>query len=225
MVGTAHPTQYLLFTIHHPPFMSDELVIPLLIVGLGNPGSKYAQTRHNVGFDLLDDLAKRWQISFSDRKQFQGIYGEGFGSNNTKIRLLKPQTFMNLSGQSVRATIDWFKLPSESVLVVYDDLDLPLGKIRLRLSGSAGGHNGMKSIISHLGTQNFPRVRIGIGKSAGEKDTISHVLGKFSEVEAPIVSEVICLVNDAIELSLKQGVVQAMNLYNNRSIPVPEIID
>ncbi len=201
--------------------MSDELVIPQLIVGLGNPGTKYAQTRHNVGFDLLDSLATRWQISWSERKQFQGIYGEGIGSNNTKIRLLKPQTFMNLSGQSVRATLDWFKLPPESVLVVYDDLDLPLGKIRLRLSGSAGGHNGMKSIISHLGTQNFPRVRIGIDKSVGEKDTISHVLGKFSGVEAPIINEVIYLVNDAIELSLKQGVEKAMSLYNSKSIPLP----
>jgi peptidyl-tRNA hydrolase, PTH1 family len=203
--------------------MSDELVIPQLIVGLGNPGNKYAQTRHNIGFDLLDSLAKRWQISFSDRKQFQGIYGEGFGSNNAKIRLLKPQTFMNLSGQSVRATIDWFKLPPESVLVVYDDLDLPLGKIRLRLSGSAGGHNGMKSIISHLGTQDFPRVRIGIGKSSGEKDTISHVLGKFSESEKPIVDEAIDLVNDSIEMILKQGVEKAMSLYNSRSVLIPEI--
>jgi peptidyl-tRNA hydrolase, PTH1 family len=205
--------------------MSDELVIPQLIVGLGNPGAKYDRTRHNVGFDLVDSLAKRWQISLSDRKQFQGIYGEGFGSHNAKIRLLKPQTFMNLSGQSVRATIDWFKLPPTSVLVVYDDLDLPLGKIRLRLSGSAGGHNGMKSIISHLGTQDFPRVRIGIGKSAGEKDTISHVLGKFSVIETPIVSEVIQLVNDSIELSLKKGIEQAMSLYNSRSIPVPEIVE
>jgi peptidyl-tRNA hydrolase, PTH1 family len=206
--------------------MSDELaIIPQLIVGLGNPGTKYAQTRHNVGFDLLDVLAKRWQIGMSDRKQFQGIYGEGFGTHNAKIRLLKPQTFMNLSGQSVRATIDWFKLPPESVLVVYDDLDLPLGKIRLRMSGSAGGHNGMKSIISHLGTQNFPRVRIGIGKSAGEKDTISHVLGKFSAIETPIVSEMIYLVNDAIEMSLKQGMEKAMSLYNSRSISVPEIAE
>jgi peptidyl-tRNA hydrolase, PTH1 family len=202
--------------------MSDELVIPQLIVGLGNPGTKYAQTRHNVGFDLVDSLAKRLQISLSDRKQFQGIYGEGFGSHNAKIRLLKPQTFMNLSGQSVRAAIDWFKLPPESVLVVYDDLDLPLGKIRLRLSGSAGGHNGMKSIISHLGTQNFPRVRIGIGKSCGEKDTISHVLGKFSTIETPSVSEVIYLVNDAIELGLKQGIEKAMSIYNSKSVPVPE---
>jgi peptidyl-tRNA hydrolase, PTH1 family len=211
--------------------MSDELIIPQLIVGLGNPGTKYAQTRHNVGFDVLDSLAKRWQIGFSDspgerlrqRKQFQGIAGEGFGSNNAKIRLLKPQTFMNLSGQSVRSMLDWFKLSPESVLVVYDDLDLPLGKIRLRLSGSAGGHNGMKSIISHLGTQNFPRVRIGIGKSTGEKDTISHVLGKFSAVETPIVNEVIYLVNDSIEMSLKQGMEKAMSIYNSKSVPVPEV--
>ncbi len=202
--------------------MNDELVIPQLIVGLGNPGNKYAQTRHNVGFDLVDFLAARWRISLSDRKQFQGIYGEGSGNHNTKIRLLKPQTFMNLSGQSVRATTDWFKLPPESVLVVYDDLDLPLGKIRLRLSGSAGGHNGMKSIISHLGTQNFPRVRIGIGKSTGEKDTISHVLGKFAQAEVPIVGDVIYLVNDAIELGLKQGIEKSMSLYNSRSIEVPE---
>jgi peptidyl-tRNA hydrolase, PTH1 family len=205
--------------------MSDELIIPQLIVGLGNPGTKYDRTRHNVGFDIIDSLAKCWQISLSDRKQFQGIYGEGLGSNNAKIRLLKPQTFMNLSGQSVRATIDWFKLPPASVLVVYDDLDLPLGKIRLRLSGSAGGHNGMKSIISHLGTQDFPRVRIGIGKSVGEKDTISHVLGKFSPIETPIVSEIIQLVNDSIEMSLKKGVEQAMSIYNSRSIPVPESVE
>jgi peptidyl-tRNA hydrolase, PTH1 family len=203
--------------------MSDELIIPQLIVGLGNPGTKYAQTRHNVGFDVLDSLAKLWQTSLSDRKQFQGIYGEGIGSHKSKIRLLKPQTFMNLSGQSVRSTIDWFKLAPESVLVVYDDLDLPLGKIRLRLSGSAGGHNGMKSIISHLGTQNFPRVRIGIGKSTGEKDTIAHVLGKFSAVETPIVNEVIYLVNDSIEMSLKQGVEKAMSLYNSKSIAVPDV--
>ena len=123
----------------------------------------------------------------------------------------------------MRSTIDWFKLSPESVLVVYDDLDLPLGKIRLRLSGSAGGHNGMKSIISHLGTQKFPRVRVGIGKSSGDKDTIAHVLGKFSATETSVVGEVIHLVNDSIELSLKKGVEQAMSLYNSRSIPVQEI--
>jgi PTH1 family peptidyl-tRNA hydrolase len=202
--------------------MSENLVIPQLIVGLGNPGTKYEQTRHNVGFETIDRLAQRWQVALTENKKFQGIFGEGFGGNSIKVRLLKPQTYMNLSGQSVRAVIDWYKLPPESVLIVYDDMDLPLGKIRMRLSGSAGGHNGMKSIISHLGTQNFPRLRIGIGKSAGEKDTISHVLGKFSASEANLVKEVIYLVEEAIDVSLKQGVEKAMSLYNNRSITMPE---
>jgi PTH1 family peptidyl-tRNA hydrolase len=202
--------------------MSEELVIPQLIVGLGNPGTKYEQTRHNVGFDEIDSLAKRWQISLGDNKKFQGIFGEGFSNANSKIRLLKPQTYMNLSGQSVRAVIDWYKLPPESVLVVYDDMDLPLGKIRMRLGGSAGGHNGMKSLISHLGTQKFPRLRIGIGKSSGEKDTIAHVLGKFSSGESQVVNEVIYLVDKAIELSLTEGVEKAMSTYNNRSVAIPE---
>jgi peptidyl-tRNA hydrolase, PTH1 family len=197
-----------------------ELVIPQLIVGLGNPGTKFDQTRHNVGFDAVDSLAKRWQISMTDTKKFQGVFGEGIAPNRSKIRLLKPQTFMNLSGQSVRSVIDWYKLPPTSVLVVYDDMDLPLGKIRMRLSGSAGGHNGMKSLISHLGGQNFPRMRVGIGKQSGEKDTISHVLGKFTATEASVVTEVIYLIDKAIELSLDRGVEKAMSLYNNQSIAI-----
>ncbi|HEY9645544.1 MAG TPA: aminoacyl-tRNA hydrolase, partial [Chroococcidiopsis sp.] len=140
-----------------------ELVIPTLIVGLGNPGAKYDQTRHNIGFDVVDALARRWQIGLTENRKFQGIFGEGFAPNRDKIRLLKPQTYMNLSGQSIRAVVDWFKLSPEAVLIVYDDMDLPLGKLRMRLSGSAGGHNGMKSAIAHLGTQDFPRLRIGIG--------------------------------------------------------------
>jgi peptidyl-tRNA hydrolase, PTH1 family len=197
-----------------------ELVIPQLIVGLGNPGTKFDQTRHNVGFDAIDSLAKRWQISMTDTKKFQGIFGEGIAPNRSKIRLLKPQTFMNLSGQSVRSAIDWYKLPPTSVLVIYDDMDLPLGKIRMRLSGSAGGHNGMKSLISHLGGQNFPRMRVGIGKQSGEKDTISHVLGKFTATEASVVTEVVYLIDKAIELSLDRGVEKAMSLYNNQSIAI-----
>jgi peptidyl-tRNA hydrolase, PTH1 family len=129
-------------------------VFPRLIVGLGNPGPKFDRTRHNIGFDLIDQLAKRWQISVADQKKFQGLVGENW-VNHQKIVLLKPQTFMNLSGQSVRAVLDWYKLEPTEVLVLYDDLDLPLGKLRMRLSGSAGGHNGMKSIISHLGTNAF----------------------------------------------------------------------
>lgn len=197
-----------------------QAVIPQLIVGLGNPGAKYDRTRHNIGFDVIDQLARDWQISLSDQKKFHGSMGEGFVAGH-KIRLLKPTTYMNNSGQAIRAAIDWYKLPPESVLVVYDDMDLPVGKLRLRLSGSAGGHNGMKSAIAHLGTQTFPRLRIGIGsaKSANaDKDTISHVLGKFAPDEAAIVSEVVKLAVAAVESSLKQGVEQAMNLYNNRSV-------
>ncbi len=193
-------------------------VFPRLIVGLGNPGAKYDRTRHNIGFDLIDQLAKRWQIPVSDQKRFQGLVGEGW-VNRQKIVLLKPQTFMNLSGQAVRSVLDWYKLDPTEVLVLYDDLDLPLGKLRIRLAGSAGGHNGMKSIISHLGTPTFPRLRMGIGKSQDE--AISHVLGKFSVAEASIVTDILQLSADAVNLSLGSGVEQAMNKYNNRSV-LPE---
>ncbi|MBF2029392.1 MAG: aminoacyl-tRNA hydrolase [Oscillatoriales cyanobacterium C42_A2020_001] len=197
------------------------LVIPQLIVGLGNPGAKYDRTRHNIGFDVVDLLGQRWHISLSEQKKFHGILGEGLAVSSQKIRLLKPQTFMNNSGQAMRAVVDWYKLPPESVLVIYDDMDLPIGKLRLRLSGSAGGHNGMKSAIAHLGTQHFPRLRIGIGSAKtekGDKDTVSHVLGKFAPTEAAVMTEVVQLAADAVECSLKQGVEKAMSLYNSRSI-------
>ncbi|MFB2935315.1 aminoacyl-tRNA hydrolase [Aerosakkonemataceae cyanobacterium BLCC-F154] len=200
---------------------SPALVIPQLIVGLGNPGSKYEQTRHNIGFMVVDALARRWQISLSENRKFQGLFGEGLAVATGKIRLLKPLTYMNLSGQSIRSVTDWYKLSPDSVLVIYDDMDLPLGKIRLRLSGSAGGHNGMKSTIAHLNTDKFPRLRVGIGKpptAIEDKDSISHVLGRFSSGETQLMSEVIQLVTDAVELSLRQGVEKAMSLYNNRQV-------
>ncbi|HEY9828643.1 MAG TPA: aminoacyl-tRNA hydrolase, partial [Stenomitos sp.] len=137
-----------------------------------------------------------------------------------RIYLLKPTTFMNNSGQSVRAVLDWYKLAPQQVLVIYDEMDLPVGKLRMRLSGSAGGHNGMRSLISHLGTQDFPRLRIGISKAAlegGAKDTISHVLGKFSPQEQRILPEVLDMAADAVELALRQGVEKSMSLYNGRS--------
>ncbi len=199
-------------------------VVPQLIVGLGNPGSKYNQTRHNIGFMAVDRLATAWQISLSENRKFQAIVGEGWRSPGAKVRLLKPQTFMNLSGQAIRAAVDWFKLPPESVLVIYDDMDLPFGKLRLRLSGSAGGHNGMKSAIAHLGTQTFPRLRLGIGsprhqKSDDESGAISHVLGTFTSQETALLDPLLKLTLEAVELSLTHGVEKAMNLYNNRSIP------
>jgi peptidyl-tRNA hydrolase, PTH1 family len=195
-------------------------VLPQLIVGLGNPGTKYDQTRHNIGFAAVDALARTWQVSLAENRKFQGIFGEGRAVAD-KMRLLKPTTFMNLSGQSIRAVMDWYKLPAESVLVIYDDMDLPLGKIRLRQSGSAGGHNGMKSAIAHLGSPNFPRLRIGIGAATDQhpdKAVISHVLGRFSSSEEKLLPEVLTLVIGAVEMSLKQGIPKAMSLYNNRTI-------
>jgi peptidyl-tRNA hydrolase, PTH1 family len=196
-----------------------DLVIPKLIVGLGNPGAKYDRTRHNIGFAAIEALAKSWQISIADNSKFKGIFGEGVGVNGDKIRLLKPTTYMNRSGEAIQAVINWYKISPESVLVIYDDMDLPFGKLRMRLSGSAGGHNGMKSTISHLNTQNFPRLRIGIGKPANDPDadSVSHVLGKFSPAETQLMSEVLNLVLNSVELSLKQGVAKAMSLYNNRN--------
>ncbi|NEQ12197.1 MAG: aminoacyl-tRNA hydrolase, partial [Moorea sp. SIO4E2] len=143
-----------------------QIIIPQLIVGLGNPEPKYDKTRHNIGFEVVDAIARRLQISGNEHRRFQGWFGQGIGLKGNKLSLLKPLTYMNRSGQAIRAVTDWYKLKPESVLIIYDDMDLPVGRLRLRLSGSAGGHNGMKSAIAHLGTQNFPRLRIGIGKSS-----------------------------------------------------------
>ncbi|HLP87780.1 MAG TPA: aminoacyl-tRNA hydrolase [Nostocaceae cyanobacterium] len=203
------------------------LVIPQLIVGLGNPEPKYDQTRHNIGFSAIDALSRAWQIPVAENRKFQGEFGEGVAFSGDKIRLLKPLTYMNRSGQAIQAVTSWYKLSPESVLVIYDDLDLPLGKIRLRLSGSAGGHNGMKSAIAHLGSQSFPRLRIGIGKpknatSNDNSETVSYVLGKFSAAENKVMSQVLEFVVECVELSLKQGVEKAMNRCNSRSFEAAE---
>jgi PTH1 family peptidyl-tRNA hydrolase len=201
---------------------TQKLAIPQLIVGLGNPEPKYDRTRHNIGFAAVDALSHSWQIPLSENRKFQAAFGEGKIPKADKIRLLKPLTYMNNSGMAMRAVTDWYKLPPESVLVIYDDLDLPLGKIRLRLSGSAGGHNGMKSAIAHLGSQNFPRLRIGIGKPSGaskdDSSTVSYVLGRFSALDMQIVSPLLQLVIDATETAIALGVEKAMNRYNNHNV-------
>ncbi|MCE2888015.1 MAG: aminoacyl-tRNA hydrolase [Pseudanabaena sp. 42896M_M3] len=206
-----------------------------LIVGLGNPGAEYERTRHNIGFMAVDRLATSWSISLGKEKRFYGIFGEGRLSprlaSSGKIRLLKPTTYMNVSGQSVRACADWFKGNPENILVIYDDMDLPLGKLRLRPSGSAGGHNGMKSIISHLGTQNFPRLRLGIGRSGkndidgaiaskANQNVTSHVLGGFSTTETKILPEIFDLAESTVTSILADGLEKAMSLYNSRSIDI-----
>lgn len=204
--------------------LGQKLVIPQLIVGLGNPEQKYNQTRHNIGFAAVDTIANIWQISLSENRKFKAEFGESRGPQTDGIYLLKPLTYMNRSGESIRAVVDWYKLPPHSVLIIYDDMDLPMGRLRLRLSGSAGGHNGMKSAIAHLSTQEFPRLRIGIGKpknatvETGDPNTIGHVLGKFSPTESQLMTQVLKLVVEAVELSLKQGIEKAMSLYNSRTI-------
>lgn len=197
---------------------NSKLIIPELIVGLGNPEPKYDQTRHNIGFEAVDSLATAWSISWKENKRFQGLIAEGISPYGNKIRLLKPLTYMNRSGQAVRAVIDWYKIAPDAVLVIYDDMDLPVGRLRMRRSGSAGGHNGMKSIIAHLGSQDFPRLRIGIGKSDGKKQTIGHVLGRFSSEEKTIIQEILDISVNAVEKSLKEGVEQAMNIYNSKKL-------
>lgn len=197
---------------------NSQLIIPELIVGLGNPEPKYDRTRHNIGFEAVDTLAQAWQLSWKENKRFQGLFCEGVSPYGNKIRLLKPLTYMNRSGQAVRAVMDWYKIAPQSLLVIYDDMDLPVGRLRIRLSGSAGGHNGMKSIIAHLNSQSFPRLRVGIGKSDGKKPTISHVLGKFTPTETSVVAEVLYLSVKAIECSLKEGMEKAMSLYNGKTV-------
>jgi peptidyl-tRNA hydrolase, PTH1 family len=197
---------------------STALIIPELIVGLGNPEPKYDNTRHNIGFAVVDELAKVWQMPLKENKRFQGLFSEGVSQGGQKVRLLKPLTYMNRSGQAVRAVTDWYKVEPRSVLVIYDDMDLPVGRLRMRLTGSAGGHNGMKSIIAHLGSQEFPRLRLGIGKSDGEKGTINHVLGKFAPEEFKVMDEILYISLKAIELGLKEGIEQSMNRYNGFSI-------
>lgn len=207
--------------------IAKKMVIPQLIVGLGNPEPKYDKTRHNIGFAAVDALSRSWKIPLAENRKFQGEYGEGIAATGDKIRLLKPLTYMNRSGQAMQAVTSWYKLEPELVLVIYDEMDLPLGKTRLRLSGSAGGHNGMKSAIAHLGTQNFPRLRIGIGKpkgaaNASESGSVSHVLGRFSAAENEVMSLVLQFVVECVELSLKQGVEKAMNVCNSRSFDSTE---
>ena len=152
-----------------------------LIVGLGNPGKQYEQTRHNIGFIVIDKLAEKLNIQLHQAK-FKGLFGSGLVEGE-KVLLLKPLTYMNLSGESIRAIMDFYQIDIEDLVVIYDDLDLPAGRIRLRQRGSAGGHNGIKSTISHLGTQEFNRIRVGINRPTNGMAITDYVLGRFSEEE------------------------------------------
>ncbi len=183
-----------------------------LIVGLGNPGKQYEETRHNVGFKVIDALSKKLNIPFNESK-FRGLYGKGI-VDGQKVMLLKPMTYMNLSGEAVRPIMDYYDIPTENLLVIYDELDLPVGKIRLRYKGSAGGHNGMKSIIQHLGTQEFNRIRIGIDRPDPDYPVVDYVLGKFNRKDRKIMEEVIATCVDASILWLEKPFIEVMNIYN-----------
>lgn len=180
-----------------------------MIVGLGNPGRTYAHTRHNVGFDILDRFAKRHGIRIL-RRQSRALVGS-FDTSTEQILLVKPQTFMNESGQAIADLVRKHHLEPADILVVYDDIDLPLGKLRIRSRGSSGGHKGVRSIISHLHSEDFPRMRIGIGRSG---EAIDHVLSRFNSKERPVIDVTIERAVDALEMILQEGLEAAMNQFN-----------
>ncbi|HIY11659.1 MAG TPA: aminoacyl-tRNA hydrolase [Candidatus Anaerofilum excrementigallinarum] len=184
-----------------------------LVAGLGNPEPRYDGTRHNAGFEALDELAKRWNISIN-RSKFQGLYGAGT-VDGRKVVLLKPLTYMNLSGDSIAAAASFFKIPPQRVLVLCDDIAQAPGKIRIRRQGSAGGHNGLKSIIARLGSQEFPRIRIGVGeKPSPDADLANWVLGHFSPEDKKAVEGRYGDIEDAARLIFDGSIEQAMSRHN-----------
>ena len=182
-----------------------------VIVGLGNPGPQYAETRHNIGFLLVDMLAEVHKLQF--RAKFQGLWTEGYVEGE-RILLLKPQTFMNLSGRSVRELVNFYKILGSDLLIVHDDMDLSLGKIRLRDQGSAGGHNGIKSILAELGNEQFWRLKLGVGRPPKEYDPARYVLSPFAESETTQLDEVLGRAEKATNLWIKGESDRAMNLYH-----------
>lgn len=186
----------------------------ILIVGLGNPGKQYEQTRHNIGFDVIDYMANKYNIDVN-REKFKGICGEGF-IENKKVILLKPLTYMNLSGESIRELANFYKLEDDEIIVVYDDISLDIGRLRIREKGSAGGHNGIKSIIQNLCGDKFPRVKVGVGQP--KDNLVNHVLGKFSKEDREHIEKVIPVVSDAIVEIVKNDAKESMNKFNGVNI-------
>lgn len=184
-----------------------------VIVGLGNPGEEYAKTRHNVGFQSVNELARRHSLAFDEKRAKARIAAGQIAGQ--RVALAKPFTYMNVIGQAVVGLCQWYKVePARELLVIYDDLDLPFGVLRLRERGSAGTHNGMKSIIGQLGAQEFPRIRVGIGQGPPGRDAASYVLGRFTRDEADALPELYGRVADAVEIILREGFTVAMNRYN-----------
>ncbi len=188
-----------------------------IIVGLGNPTKEYEGTRHNVGFAVIDAIADKYNISVTERKN-RAFCGKGIIAGQ-KVLLAKPQTYMNLSGESVRGLLDYFKIDSESeLLVIYDDISLDVGQLRIRKKGSAGGHNGIKNIISHLGTDVFMRIKLGVGEKPKEYDLADYVLGHFSKAEKESMEDVCLQAIEAVELILQGEIDAAMNRFNKKVV-------
>ena len=183
-----------------------------VIVGLGNPGDRYRNTRHNIGFQCIDLLSRRWGIDLRERRA-KAILGRGRHLGRDVV-LAKPRTFMNRSGDAVTYLVARFGVKPSDIVVIYDEMDLPVGKIRIRPGGSPAGHNGIRSIIGELHTQAFPRVRVGIGQPDMKGGQVSHVLNRFSEEEAPVVSQVIQTVAGALDCMLEENITVAMNRFN-----------
>lgn len=184
-----------------------------VIVGLGNPGPEYRETRHNVGFTVVDELVNRWRVADQWREKFEALQIKTLRGEDGVI-IAKPLTFMNRSGQSVAAIAGFYKIEPADVFVIVDEAALPLGRLRARRDGSAGGHNGLKSIIEHLGTTAFPRMRVGVGRGDNRRDLADHVLGRFAASERETVSAAVLRAADAAEMFLSDGIERVMNAFN-----------
>ncbi|HGD3002116.1 TPA: aminoacyl-tRNA hydrolase [Streptococcus agalactiae] len=185
-----------------------------MIVGLGNPGSKYNDTKHNIGFMAVDRIVKNLDVNFTEDKNFKAEIGSDF-INGEKIYFIKPTTFMNNSGIAVKALLTYYNISIKDMIIIYDDLDMEVGKIRFRQKGSAGGHNGIKSIIAHLGTQEFDRIKVGIGRPNGRMTVINHVLGKFDKNDETMISNTLDKVDNAVNYYLQTNDFQkTMQKYN-----------
>ena len=184
-----------------------------LIVGLGNPEPEYSKTRHNMGFDVINKIAKKSEIEIT-RTKYNAIYGSGI-IENEKVILIKPQTYMNLSGESIKIFMDFYKISPENVLVIYDDMDTEIGTIRIRQKGGAGSHNGMKSVVNHLGTEDFPKIRVGIGRPQDtDFDRINYVIGQIQDEEYEVLSKAQDKAVEAVISYIKNGIEYTMNRFN-----------
>jgi PTH1 family peptidyl-tRNA hydrolase len=188
-----------------------------LIVGLGNPGSEYARTRHNAGFLLVQRLANKWSAPWSYEKKFNARVAR-VEQEGRRVILCEPLTYMNSSGEAVRAVLEYFKVPLSSLLVVVDDADLPMGQLRLRPQGSSGGHHGLESIEAHVGSRDYARLRIGIGREKGTREITGYVLGRFNSTETELMDKVLAVASDQVACWMEAGIQKAMSEFNGAAV-------